>query len=111
MKATFGCFKELYKGNGIYWDGTYNIDGSGSYRTIAEARLAQDAFAIERDKRDAQERTVKAKDGKHIPCKRIGDIVTAFTPDGELTYGIREWRNKALWDLEEKYDMEIVYID
>ena len=105
----WGIFKELYNGSGIYWNGSYNLEGSGSYKTIAKARLASDISLATQKKREDEEILEGVKVGKYILCSRVGDTVTAHTPDGDKEYSIRHWRNSAVWETEEKYNMEVRY--
>ena len=112
MKATFGIFKGLYRGDGIYWqDGAYNVEGDGAYSTIHAARQHIDAAIIAREERQAAITATKAASGDYIPCERHGEQVTAQTPEGVIVCGLREFRNRMIDELETKYDKEILWIN
>lgn len=104
-----GAFKENYRNQGIYWDGGYNLDGSGHYRTIGEARAAVDRMHEQTAKRESQEKSQKIADGA-IVCERQGDSVTVNYPDGtreEMT--IRQFRQRV-FEIEDKYNRETVFV-
>lgn len=106
-----GIFKELYRGYGIYWKGTYNVEGGGSFATIKEARAVVDADTLDREARDAAKRGAKVADARAnggIVATREGDVVTVEFPDKTLTVSIREYRLKSR-DWEDEYDTEIVF--
>lgn len=107
MKATFGIFKGLHNGYGIYWqDKAYNVEGDGSFATIADARSSIDKHVEEQHKREYQAALDKVASGA-IRADRIGDMVTVQLPTGTITVSIREYRNNVfLW--EEKFDRDIV---
>lgn len=107
---TFGAFKELYRGSGIYWAGTYNVEGDGRYRTLADARKQIDDDVSRRELREAAEKAAKLAEAKAagLWAERNGDSVVVHTPDGDVSCTIRAYRNQIVWDLENKYDREIV---
>lgn len=43
-----GVFKRRHKGYGIYWRGSYNVEGDGCYLTLSEAVDAIDRHVAER---------------------------------------------------------------
>jgi hypothetical protein len=110
MKLTFGVFKQLYNGYGIYWDGSYNIDGDGEYRNIQEAKNRIDLDIAEREKRDAIVRQEKIASKKYLVA-RHGDngTVTVETPQGILTFpDIRRYR-QCIFGLEDTYDKDVIW--
>ena len=105
---SYGAFKGLHKGYGIYWSGTYNIEGDGSYPTLAAAREACARAADAMEDCDRQQRRAAIEAGG-IPWTRDGDTVTARTPNGPVVCTIRQWRNNVVWDIEDRYDAIAVY--
>jgi hypothetical protein len=108
MSLSMGAFKECYRNQSIFWDGAYNLDGSGSYRTIGEARAAVDRMHEQTSKREAQEKEAKIAGGA-IVCERQGDTVFVNYPDGtreEMT--IRQFRQRV-FKIEDQYGLETVF--
>lgn len=107
----WGVFKGLYKGSGIYWKGKYNIEGSHSeYATMDEARQQIDRDIVAREAHEAAERAEKAASGNYLVCRRDCETVVVDTPDGRLECDLRKFRNTVMWELEEKYDREILWV-
>jgi len=108
----WGIFKELHHGSVIYWAGKYNVEGgSKEFNTLGEAREYIDKCEQDFQESQRKEKQKKIDAGTAIAVKRVGDTVTAYTPDGEKQYTIRQWRNSGVWETEEKYDKEVAYID
>ena len=103
---TNGAFKELYRGEGIYWRSTYNVEGRGDYRTLEEARAAIDAYWTERAARllDAEDARLVAGS---ILAVRKGDSITVNFPEGPRTMSMREYRT-TVFQLEEQYATDFV---
>lgn len=112
MQSTYGAFKGLYRGFGIYWRGKYNVEGDGEYRTLAEARAVVDAHIVEDSKRRAADLAAALAEAKRLGvwAERCGDAVTLFEPGGATLYTLREWRNNGLNDAEDKYDRAILWV-
>ena len=102
MSLSMGCFKGLYRNQGIYWqDGAYNLDGSGRYPKIADARLAIDRMILARETNEHAAQQNRIANGA-IVGERTGDSVTLHLPDGSVTMSIREFR-RSVFDLEDQY--------
>ena len=109
MGASMGVFKGLYRGQGIYWDGAYTLDGSGNYRTMGEAHSAVDRMTVERERLEAEERQ-RAVDNGAIVCVRAGDSVTVRYPDkAQETMTIRQFRQRV-FDIESSYNRDTVIV-
>lgn len=108
MKLTFGAFKELYNGSGIYWAGCYNIEGDGEFRTIGEARAQIDkdnaAYAL----RELNEKLTAVRQGA-IACVFDGDIVTVHTSPVQ-TMTRREFR-WSVFDIIDRENRETVNLN
>lgn len=103
----WGVFKRRHKGYGIYWRGSYNVEGDGCYRTLGEAVEAIEGHLAERAEREQREQSERLKAGNVMRAHRSGDIVTVHTPDGALTMDIRQYR-REVFQIQDKYDMDIV---
>ena len=109
MSLSMGAFKEVYRNQGIYWAGSYNLDGSGDYRTLGEARAAVDRMHLETAKREQAEKESKVASGA-IVCQRVGDSVTVNYPDKPAeVMTIRQFRQRV-WDIESAYDLDTVIV-
>ena len=106
-----GIFKGLYRGQGIYWaQGAYNLDGSGYYKTIADARHAIDQMIEERGKGELAEARGKISGGA-IRASREGDTITLHYPDGtQESMPIRQFRQRV-FDIEDKWGAEVVHMN
>lgn len=109
MAATFGIFKCIYRSQGIYWDGSYNLDGQGSYRTLAEAKLAIDNHIESCRNRESAEHVAKVSSGEFILAHRDGDSVRLELPEGEKTITIREYR-QTVFDMEDRYGKSFLFV-
>jgi hypothetical protein len=108
MRTTFGVFKEVHNGDGIYWDGTYNVEGVGSYSSIAEARQAIDDKRKRQQDRELAEKLARIDAGRAVKAERAGDTVTVFcNPPRTMT--IREYRQRV-FDMEDEFGKEIVVL-
>ncbi len=108
-RSTFGAFRELYQGRGIYWqDSSYNIEGNGSYRTIADCRAAIVAHNATIAKREADAKQEAVTLGA-IPARRNGDSVTVELPSGTVTVTVREYRQNV-FNWESQFDRDIVLL-
>lgn len=113
MRYTLGVFKENYRGHGIYWAGTYNVDGDGEYKTILAVRSAVDELITQREARVKIENDEKAATGQYLICRKYkeGDEwkATCETPEGVLDMGIGAFR-RILFDLEDQYEKEVLWV-
>lgn len=110
MRMTFGAFVENYRSQSIFWDGSYNLDGSGSYRTIGEARQAVDRQIQARIEQEEQERMSNAQDSSLIRIKRNGDTCQVTFPDGsQISASVRQVR-RDLFNWEEQYQTSVAWI-
>ncbi len=108
MRGTFGAFKGLHAGRGIYWSGTFNVEGDGEYRTIKEARARIDEMNARYSAEDLAKRRAQAASGNYLVVRCVGDGRSIETPDGLLVFKtMREFRQNV-FDVEEKYSMETV---
>ena len=111
-RRTFGAFKEIYRGQGIYWqDGSYNTEGSGSYPSIASVKEAIDHHIDEMEARELTARQAKASSGKYIVAKRVGEGAVFSYPDGtdEHFKTMREAR-RVIFDREDQFQTDILWI-
>ena len=107
--TSWGVRKETYKGEGIYWGGSYNVEGNGDYGTIAEAREAVDRYWADREEKERLEASSKLASGA-IAVERSGDVVHLTYPDRSTeSMPIREFRLKV-YDIEEKWGVETVWV-
>lgn len=110
MKApNWGIFKGVHNGDGIYWNGSYNVEGTGSYDTQGEAMAAIDAKRQAQETARVNEAIAKAAAGKAILCHREGDEVTCNFKDGVKTVSIRHYRQN-IFDWEEQTGMEFIIL-
>jgi hypothetical protein len=103
---SWGIFKETYKGEGIYWRGSYNVEGQGSHATIAEARAKIDKWLQDTAEKEAKEKEAQIAAGA-VRAVRTGDSVTVYFPDGPWTGSMTRYRQNV-FDFEAKYG-EIVF--
>lgn len=104
---SWGIFKETYKGEGIYWSGTYNVEGQGSHKTVQDARDVIDSWLKARAENELKEKQDEIAAGA-IKAVRAGDNVTVYFPDGPSTMPMWRYR-QFVWSFEEKYG-EIVFV-
>lgn len=112
MSKTFGIFKELYRGQGVYWQrGAFNVDGNGSYPTLAAVKVAIDHHVEDLEARESTAKQAKAASGKYIVAKRVGNGVVFGYPDGttERFRTVREAR-QVVFEREDQYETEIVWL-
>lgn len=110
MKMTFGAFKEVYRNQGIYWDGTYNIEGSGQWRTLDECRRAVDRHidAVEREEKRLLSEQIAS--GSVLVAKRLpDDSVTIKTPTGEVKFDTMRKARQNVFLLMDHYGMDLVW--
>lgn len=109
MNLSMGAFKECYRSQSIFWNGSYNLDGSGDYRTIGEARRAVDLMWSMREQTEREEIARKLANGA-IPVSRNGESVHMTLPDGtSQTMTIRQFR-QSVFQIEEQWDRETVFV-
>lgn len=95
----WGIFKGTHNGHGIYWNGSYNIEGVGKLDTIAKAKAAIDGLMATRLAREHDEKIAKIQAGA-IAAERIDETVLIHLPTGAVTMTIREFRQRV-FDLED----------
>ena len=111
-RMTFGAFKELYRGLGIYWSrGFYNVEGDGEYKLISSAKAAIDHHIDVRESRELTAKQAKAASGKYIVAKRVNGGAVFGYPDGtdEWFKTMREAR-AAVFAREDQYQSEIIWV-
>jgi hypothetical protein len=113
MRNTFGAFKQLHKGDGIYWAGTYNVEGDGSFQTLSEAKAAIDSKVVRRQQEENAANEAKAASGNYLICRKYEEngvwMSSCETPEGVLTMQMQKFR-QILFDLEEKYGKDILWL-
>lgn len=70
-------------GHGLYWHGatnTYNVEGYGYFKTIADARACADTINEQRKQKELADAQAKVANGA-IRCERIGDTVRVYFPE------------------------------
>lgn len=105
MRATFGAFKESHMGEGIYWAGTYNVEGVGNFATLSEARTY--AESIVRTNEARRDDTT----GK-ISARMNADGTATFLVPGhsERTAVNRRKAGNMAFDLSDEFGMEVVWL-
>lgn len=109
MKMTFGAFKQVHDGFGIYWAGSYNVEGDGSYTTIHEAKVAIDQRNLSRKAREDAETIAKIATGNYIVARKLGDEVSVSTPAGPITFGTMRAFRQQVFELEERFGMDLIW--
>jgi hypothetical protein len=108
----WGVFKGLYNGYGIYWNGSYNVEGSGDYRTIKDAQTVIDSDVAESRILEAAKRKAKAESGKYlVAIMQDDDSVVVKTPAGYRKFEDRRRLRNAIADLEDEFDMEFMWLN
>lgn len=107
-KTDWGIFKGTYAGEGIYWQGAYNVEGLGQFDTMQGARDYIDNLHKARAARASAEAMAKVQAGKAILCERQGDMVKVHLPSGTVEMTIRAYRQQV-FDLEKKHGREFVW--
>lgn len=64
MRLSLGVLKQVYRGDQIYWSGSYNVEGNGSYSTM---RAARDFI----DKKRAKEQALRHTDPALLAWDRM----------------------------------------
>ena len=105
-----GIFKGTYSGDGIYWQGTYNVDGSGSFATMAETRAYIDKLHAQRKERDIEQARLKIEAGA-IRLQRLNlETARVYFPSGAQDLPMRKVR-QSVFDWEDQYKAECVWLD
>ncbi len=106
--TNWGIFKKVHGGMGVYWNGKYNLEGEGSYNTMAEAIKAIDLRNKRyQDKKDEEAREKIARGA--IKVVKDGDMVNLTYPDGSVgRMELRRFR-QTMDDIEAKWKAEIVW--
>jgi hypothetical protein len=108
MSATnWGIFKGVHNGQGIYWGGTYNVEGNGQYATMAQAKSAIDEQAAKWKAKEHADDLARIEAGA-IRAVRQGETVTVHLKAGPLELTLRQYRNQV-FDLEDQHG-EIVLL-
>lgn len=107
MLRSWGVFREIYRGQGIYWAGTFNIEGRGEFKTISSARTAIDGHVAAYESRELQSRLRQVRSGA-IACVRDGDNVTVHT-EPVCVMTIRQFR-QSVFDIEERENRDTVML-
>ena len=109
MRGTFGIFKGLHAGRGIYWSqGTYNVEGNGNYASKVQAIAEIDRYNAAMDAKEQADARAKAESGKYLVVTRNGEGRAVSTPDGIVLFAtMREFR-QAIFDLQDRYGMDSV---
>ncbi len=108
----WGTFKGLYNGYGIYWNGSYNVEGGGDYRTIKDAQKVIDDDLAESKAREVAKRKEKAESGKYlVAIDQCDGTVIVRTPAGYRKFENRRKLRIAIADLEDEFDMEFMWLN
>lgn len=106
----WGAFKGTYRGEGIYWGGSYNTEGEGEFRTLAECRAYIDQKHDARMKRERDEAHKLASEGKALLVEKHKDTMRVHLPTGLIELPIRAYRQNV-FDWETKYGLPVVVVD
>jgi hypothetical protein len=109
MNDSWGVFKGVYRGDGIYWSGTYNVEGRGDFETIAACHQFIDDKILKADTAKDEDGKAKIELGRGIGVKREGDNVRIFFPEGERQMTIRQYR-QTVFEMEEQLGKEFVWL-
>jgi hypothetical protein len=111
-KATYGTHKENYKGENIYYSrcrtwnrSSYNLEGHGDFRTIAEARAAIDKEILEREARELAEAKLRVEGGLSLAAVKdiaAGTVTLFSSTEAPKTISLHEFRRMVF-----SMDMEI----
>ena len=107
MVAKTGIHKMNYRGLNIYWRGTYNVEGDGSFDSIHEARKAIDYQISHNLMLNIESREAEIAAGAIRAEKRDGKFIF-HCPDGVKEYPVSVGRG-IVFDIEDLYDLPIVW--
>lgn len=112
MQTTFGAFKCHHAGNGIYWRGSYNVEGVGTFATLKEAQAYSEEVNRLCAEREAHERAELVAGGNVITARAESDGSVTFTIPG---HGERKAPNKRragamVFDLCEEFGMDVIWL-
>lgn len=109
MATTFGAFRELYRNQGIYWAGTFNIEGHGEYRSLNDAKAAIDRHIEALKAVDAARQSAAVDSASLIAHKNADGSYTIVTPNGPMHCVSKNAVRSVVFSLEEKFDTSLVW--
>ena len=114
-RGTYGIFKGLHRGHGIYWTNRgYNCESDDiHYPTMRTAKKAIDDNIVAEQKREDAilARKITDNPGKYILAHiNVDGSVTVTIPDNDsLEYPDKDAFRRHIFRLEDEFDKEVIW--